>query len=338
MKDRVKNNDLEKRIFAASAENFNQLALELFQFQHRNNDMYRQYCDLLKIDARGVDALYKIPFLPISFFKTHTVKTTAFEPESIFESSGTTGLTRSKHHVKDGSLYRKSFTECFRKFYGAPESKCILALLPSYMEKKNSSLVMMADELIRICDHPLSGFYANDLGRLHRTILHNEILKLPTLLIGVTHALLDFAEQFPMQLRNTIIVETGGMKGRREELTRQQVHRQLQQQLGLSLVHSEYGMTELLSQAWSKGDGIFHCPPWMKILLREADDPLHLVEVKEEDQDPFSGAINVIDLANIYSCAFIATEDTGRLYSNGSFEVLGRLDNSDIRGCSLMTI
>ena len=338
LKEPVKNIDLEKRVFAASADNFNALALELFRYQYDQNTIYRQYCDALKTDARSIDTLHKIPFLPISFFKTHAVKTTEFEAESVFESSGTTQTGNSKHFVKDNSLYRKSFTSCFEKFYGPAANKCILGLLPSYLEREGSSLVMMADDLIKKTNNPLSGFYLYDHDKLHRTILHNELRKFPTLLIGVTYALLDFAQKYHLQLRHTIIMETGGMKGRKEEMTRQQVHHFLQQQLGVSLVHSEYGMTELLSQAYSKGDGIFHCPAWMKVLLRDEDDPLQIIIPRAENEKPLTGVMNIIDLANIYSCSFIATEDVGKLYQNGSFEVLGRLDSSDVRGCSLMLI
>jgi len=345
LKDPVKNIDLEKRIFAASADNFNSLAIDLFQYQHGNNTVYRQYCDSLNINAHTVDSLEKIPFLPISFFKTHQVATTGFEVEVIFESSGTTQTTQedgqvksSKHFIKDLTIYRRSFMACFEKFYGLPKYKCILGLLPSYLERQNSSLVMMTDELIKASANDLSGFYLYDHEKLHRTLIHNELLKLPTLLIGVTYALLDFAEKYPMQLRHTIVMETGGMKGRREEITRQQVHRQLQTQLGVGLVHSEYGMTELLSQAYSKGDGIFHCPGWMKALIRDEDDPLHISTAGNVTEKPITGVLNIIDLANIYSCGFIATDDIGRLHANENFEVLGRMDNSDTRGCSLMAL
>jgi phenylacetate-coenzyme A ligase PaaK-like adenylate-forming protein len=338
LKEPVKNIDLEKRIFAASPANFKVLAMELFQYQYQHNDIYRQFCNSLNTDPARVDDIRSIPYLPISLFKTHRVTTTSFAEEAIFESSGTTQQTSSKHFIKDLSLYRQSFENGFRKFYGEPFNKCIIGLLPSYLERQNSSLVFMVDALIRESAQPLSGFYLTDHEKLHRTLLHNEIRKQPTLLFGVTYALLDFAEQYPMQLRHTTVIETGGMKGRREELTRQEVHRRLQEQLGLSLVHSEYGMTELLSQAWSKGDGIFHCPPWMKVLVRDEDDPLHVQCGADVKDRPVSGVINCIDLANIYSCAFIATDDMGRLYANESFEVLGRVDNSDIRGCSLMTI
>ena len=330
--------EFEKRVFAASAENFNRLALELFNYQYQNNAIYRKYCDALKINTAEVDSIKKIPFLPISFFKTHKVTTTSFEPEMVFESTGTTQTTNSKHYVKDISIYKESFTNCYRKFYGLPQSKCVLGLLPSYLERKNSSLVLMTEELINASNNNLSGFYLYDYEKLHRTLLHNELLKIPTLLIGVTYALLDFAEKFPLTLRNTIVMETGGMKGRREEMTRQEVHTQLQNSFGLSLIHSEYGMTELLSQAYSKGDGIFHCPGWMKILLREEDDPFNLIANEDAKEKSLTGIINIIDLANIYSCCFIATDDIGRLHANSSFEVLGRMDNSDVRGCSLMVL
>ena len=330
--------EFQKRIFAASAGNFNELAVELFNYQYQNNTVYRQYCDALKTNIESVHSIKKIPFLPISFFKTHVIKTGEFETDTIFESSGTTQSIISKHFVKDIELYRESFTTCFKKFCGPPENKCILGLLPSYLERKNSSLVMMTEVLIRASDNPLSGFYLHDHEKLHRTLMHNELLKMPTLLIGVTYALLDYAEKYPMQLHNTIVMETGGMKGRREEMTRQEVHSRLQDQLGLSLVHSEYGMTELLSQAYSKGDGIFHCPGWMKVLLRDEDDPFHIMSGADAETRSQTGIINIIDLANIHSCCFIATDDIGRLHANESFEVLGRMDSSDVRGCSLMTL
>jgi phenylacetate-coenzyme A ligase PaaK-like adenylate-forming protein len=338
LKQPVKNIDLEKKIFAAPAGNFNELATELFHFQYQHNAVYHQYCNNLNITPADVKSLERIPFLPIQFFKSHPITTTLFEAEAIFESSGTTTSTNSKHFVKDITLYKKSFTAGFEKFYGKAKDKCILGLLPSYLERKNSSLVVMVAELIQQSCNSLSGFYLYDYNKLHSTILHNEILKQPTILIGVTYALLDFAQKYPMQLRNTIIIETGGMKGRREEMTRQQVHAELQKNLGISLVHSEYGMTELLSQAYSKGDGIFHCPAWMKVLIREEDDPFKIYSAAGVKQKPITGAINIIDLANIYSCSFIATDDIGRLNNNESFGVLGRMDNSDIRGCSLMVL
>ncbi len=338
LKNPVKNIDLQQRIFAAPPAEFDGMALELFRYQHEYNILYRQYCDTLRIDPLSIQRIEDIPFLPISFFKTHQVITYGFEPEAFFESSGTTQSVSSRHWVKDLSLYRESFTRAFQKFYGSAEGKCIIGLLPSYLERQHSSLVMMVDQLIKDSHHPLSGFYLYDHEMLHRTLLHNEILKKDTLLIGVTYALLDFAAAFPMQLRHTIVMETGGMKGRREEMTRQQVHAELRENLGLNLIHSEYGMTELLSQAYSKGDGIFHCPSWMKVLLRQEDDPFDVGRADQQNSKALSGVINVIDLANIYSCAFIATDDMGRLYGNGSFEVMGRMDNSDVRGCSLLTV
>ena len=330
--------ELEKRVFAASADNFNDLALELFHYQYQNNKVYRTYCEALKVNADSVNSIQKIPFLPISFFKTHVIKTTEFDTDTVFESSGTSQTVSSKHFVKTPAIYTESFSTCFEKFYGLPKNKCILGLLPSYLERKNSSLVIMTAELIKASNNDLSGFYLYDHEKLHSTIVHNEILKLPTLLIGVTYALLDFAEKYPMQLRHTIVMETGGMKGRREELTRQQVHALLQHQLGISLVHSEYGMTELLSQAYSKGDGLFHCPRWMKVFLRDEDDPFQIKTAAGATKKSLTGIINIIDLANIYSCSFIATDDIGRLHANESFEVLGRTDSSDMRGCSLMIL
>lgn len=337
MKETVKNTEFPKKVFAASEDNFFSLAMEAFGFHYENNGVYRQYCDMIHTGPGSVDRLEKIPFLPISFFKTHKVTATEFEPEMIFESSGTTGTVSSRHYVKELAVYKKSFTTCFERFYGSPAGKCIIGLLPSYLERQHSSLVMMVDELVKQSNHPHSGFYLYDLEKLHRTIMHNELLKIPTLLIGVTYALLDFAEKYPMHLRHTTVMETGGMKGRRKEMTRLQVHGILQKQFSLGLVHSEYGMTELLSQAYSKGDGIFHCPGWMKVLLRDEDDPFHVVGAAAAINHPVSGAINIIDLANIYSCPFIATDDIGRLHNNDSFEVMGRLDTSDTRGCSQLT-
>jgi phenylacetate-coenzyme A ligase PaaK-like adenylate-forming protein len=338
LKHPVKNIDLEQDIFAASPDNFLRLALSMFQYQYHNNIIYRHYCDALHVNPAMVTSLAAIPYLPIQFFKSHQVTATTFAPQVVFESSGTTGSNTSRHYVKDVVLYKKSFTTGFSKFYGTAADKCIIGLLPSYLERSNSSLVYMTDELIKKSTHALSGFYLYDYEKLHSTILHNEILKQPTIVIGVTYALLDFAEKYNMQLRHTTIMETGGMKGRREELTRSQVHAQLQQHLGVSLIHSEYGMTELLSQAYSKGDGIFHTVPWMQVLIREEDDPFAIYTTDAIQQKPLTGAINIIDLANLHSCSFIATEDVGRLYANGSFEVLGRMDNSDVRGCSLLSI
>ena len=311
------------------------MALELFQFQYRHNDIYREFVNSIHIDPQKVDSLLKIPFLPIRFFKTNAVTTTAFEPEIIFESSGTTQSGNSKHFVKNLELYKTCFTKNFELFYGPASEWCIIGLLPSYLERKNSSLITMTEELIKQSGHSLSGFYLSEHEKLYHTLLHNEILQQPTLLIGVTFALLDFAEQYSMRLSNTVIMETGGMKGRREEIIREEVHEKLRQKLGVRKVHSEYGMTEILTQAYSRGNGIFKCPPWMKILLRSEDDPLSIHNAPVTRQSE-TGIINIIDLANIYSCAFIATDDMGKLHHDCSFEVMGRCDNSDIRGCSLM--
>ena len=329
--------DWENKIFRASYYNFDRMALELFQFQYQHNDIYRQYADFVRVAPEKVDSIKKIPFLPIQFFKTNAVKTTEFEPQIIFESSGTTQFVNSKHYVKNLDLYKKNFTKCFELFYGPESEWCILALLPSYLERKNSSLITMMEELIKRSAHSLSGFYLHDHEKLYHTLLHNEILKQPTLLIGVTYALLDFTEKYTLHLSNTVIMETGGMKGRREEITREEVHETLQIKSGLRQIHSEYGMTEILSQAYSRGNGIFKCPPWMKVLLRSEDDPFS-IQTASLSTKTETGIINIIDLANIYSCAFIATEDMGKLHHNGCFEVLGRCDNTDIRGCSQLVI
>ncbi|MEP6677279.1 MAG: acyl transferase [Ferruginibacter sp.] len=338
MNSAVKNTGLENKIFNTAPQNFEATALELFRFQYEENIVYGDFCRSISVSPDTVKSIARIPFLPIQFFKTHRITSTLFTEETIFESSGTTGTVNSKHFVRDVALYRKSFLSAFRKFYGAAEQYCIIGLLPSYLERKNSSLVMMVDELIQQSRHPLSGFYLDEYEKIHKTLLHNEILKQPTLLLGVTYALLDFAEQYKLQLKYTTVMETGGMKGRRKEMTRREVHTDLEKRLGLSVVHSEYGMTELLSQAYSKGSGFFHCSPWMKILIREEDDPLLVHEADTAGEQIINGVINIIDLANIYSCAFIATDDAGRLYPDNSFEVQGRIDHSDIRGCSLLTI
>jgi hypothetical protein len=336
LKTAVKDTALEAKIFAACPENFTELALEVFHFQYRQNPLYHLYCNTLKIDIADINTINRIPFLPISFFKTHTVVSTSFTPAAIFESSGTTQTINSKHLVKELSIYEESFTRAFELFYGLAADYCIIALLPSYLERKNSSLVMMADKLIAKSGHPKSGFYLNEYEKLQAVLTGLEKQQQKTLLIGVTFALLDLAEKFPMPLPYTTIMETGGMKGRREEMTRVKVHEILCTAFDKKNIHSEYGMTELLSQGYSKGAGIFNTPPWMKILLREEDDPFAIY--KAGDKPVITGAINVIDLANIYSCSFIATEDAGKLYADGSFEVMGRLDNTDIRGCSLMSL
>ncbi|MBC8034529.1 MAG: acyl transferase [Chitinophagaceae bacterium] len=313
--------------------------LEVFRFQYENNFIYKAFTDSLGIVPEYVNASRDIPFLPVSFFKTHRVATTSFQEESVFESSGTTGSVNSRHFIRSLAVYKQSYTKCFRQFYGPPEEWCIIGLLPSYLERSNSSLVVMVNDWIAMSAHPESGFYLNEYAKLKETLELLEQSKQKTLLIGVSFALLDFAEKYPLALQSTIIMETGGMKGRRQEMIREELHAVLKEQLQVDAIHSEYGMTELLSQAYSRGSGLFFCPPWMKILLREEDDPLHITGAAEVTATrPASGLINVIDLANLYSCSFIATDDAGRLYDNGSFEVVGRRDNSDLRGCSLMVL
>lgn len=313
------------------------MALKIFLLQYNHNELYRKYIDALRVVPEKVTSIEKIPFLPISFFKTHAVQTTSFKPEIIFESSGTTGETTSKHSIKSLSLYKKSFLKTFQLFYGNPQDWCILGLLPGYLERENSSLVMMVNELIKRSYNSSSGFYLHDHRKLYKTLLHNEIKGTPTLLIGVTYALLDFVEKYSLKLEHTIVMETGGMKGKREEITREEVHIILMNKLGTDKIYSEYGMTELLSQAYSNGNGIFHSPPWMKVLTREYNDPFSIT-AKPAGQKPANGLINIIDLANLYSCCFIATDDVGKIYGNNTFEILGRRDSSDLRGCSLLTV
>lgn len=329
---------LQQSVLLCTKENFTEKALEVFHFQYENNKVYRAYCDILKTVPADVNTLEKIPFLPIQFFKNKQIKTTAFEPVIIFESSGTTGSINSKHFVKDLSVYEESFIKCFRNFYGNEKQICIIGLLPSYLERKGSSLVYMVNDLIKKSAHKASGFYLYDHEKLKDVLLQNEKDLQPTLLIGVTYALLDFAEQNKLRLNNTIIMETGGMKGRREEMNRKEVHEILKKNLGVTSIHSEYGMTELLSQAYSKGEGIFECPAWMRILIRKEDDPFDITTGENCKEMFCNGAVNIIDLANIYSCSFIATDDMGKLYRNNNFEITGRLENSDMRGCGLMIL
>jgi hypothetical protein len=333
----VKNTDPGDKIFAAATTHFTELSLDVFQFQYNCNPVYQQYCTLMGVRPETVQHLGRIPFLPVSFFKTHTVKTTTFEPEAIFESSGTSQTINSRHHIRSLDVYRESILRGFKKQYGNPEDWCILALLPSYLERNNASLVWMANTLIETSGHPHGGFYLNDFAKLHSRLLHNELVRQPTLLLGVSFALLDFAAAYRMDLNYTTVMETGGMKGRREELTRDTLHRQLNARLGENPIHAEYGMTELLSQAYSKGYGRFSCPPWMRVIVRDDDDPFVLHIPDAFSTVPATGLINIIDLANVYSCSFIATDDIGKVYPDGSFEVLGRADHSDLRGCSLLT-
>ncbi|HKC35432.1 MAG TPA: hypothetical protein VKB95_05190 [Chitinophagaceae bacterium] len=334
------------KIFSVTEKDFRQLALEIFHFQYQSNRVYQSYVNALGITPTTIDEIEKIPFLPINFFKTDEIKTGKFNAGIIFESSGTTQTINSRHHVKDVSLYIQSFTTAFENMYSHLNEWCILGLLPSYLEKGNSSLVYMVDHFIKQSQHSESGFHLYDLEKLKDILLSLEKSKQKTLLIGVTYALLDFAEKFPPgsyreTLKNTIIIETGGMKGRREELTRMEVHERLQKAFGKTEIQSEYGMTELLSQAYAKKEGRFQCPPWMRVLIRDDEDPLSVHSPQstvDSKNETLAGAINIIDLANIYSCSFIATDDVGKLYPDNSFEVLGRMDGSDLRGCSLLTV
>ena len=322
-----------QQIFSISGQaDFKELALKVFAFQFQNNPTYRAYCTHLQKSPSNVLQISDIPFLPIEFFKTYKVISSTKTPEVIFESSGTTSGNTSKHHVVDLSLYEKSFVQGFNTFYGPVKDYCILALLPSYLERGGSSLIYMVNDLIRQSKHPSSGFYLNNLSELSQKLDELQDQGTKTLLIGVSFALLDLAEEFPMLLDNVIIMETGGMKGRRKELIRQELHGILKKAFQVSEIHSEYGMTELLSQAYSKGDGLFECPPWMQIITRDTEDPLGIQSHGK------TGGINVIDLANVYSCSFIATQDLGKTYANGTFEVLGRFDHSDVRGCNLMAL
>lgn len=316
----------------SSQKQFEKLALKVFRFQYENNQVYREFCDLLKIDKQTIKSIQQIPFLPIQFFKTHQVVSSTSLIQQIFTSSGTTGMITSKHLVTDLSVYKQSYRNAFSAFYGNPEDYVILALLPSYLERDGSSLIYMVQDLIALSNNPESGFYLNDYEALISKLLALESAGKNVILIGVTYALLDLLEQQTFQLKNTIIMETGGMKGKRKEIIREELHEILCSGFGVSTIHSEYGMTELLSQAYSLGNGVFECPNWMMILIRDTEDALSYVATGK------TGGINVIDLANINSCSFIATQDLGKKQSTNSFEVLGRFDNSDIRGCNLMVL
>lgn len=321
----------ENWLSGINEQNFEQYALSLFQYQYSGNEVYRSFASAIGKTPGTVTRITEIPFLPISLFKTHQVVTGKFDAQLVFESSGTTGMQNSKHLVKDPDLYKASFLQTFRQFYGAPEDYVFLCLLPSYLERNNSSLVYMAAELIRQSNQAESGFYLNEWEQLALTLKELAGSGRKVMLLGVTFALLDFAEQYPMDLSSITVMETGGMKGRREEWTRDQVHDFLKEQWQLPAVHSEYGMTELLSQAYSKGNGLFACPSVMNVMVRDENDPF---DIKPEG----NGCINVIDLANVHSCAFIATDDIARIRPDKNFEITGRLDHSALRGCSLMVV
>ena len=316
----------------SSQKQFEKIALKVFRFQHENNLVYRDFCNHLKVDKQSVKTLEHIPFLPIQFFKSHNVISSTDAIQQTFSSSGTTGMTTSKHYVTDITLYEESYRKVFTDFYGNIEDYVILALLPSYLERDGSSLIYMVDDLIKLSNNPESGFYLNQYEALSKKLIDLDNAGQNVILIGVTYALLDLVEQKKFSLKNTIIMETGGMKGKRKEMIREELHDKLCEGFGVAQIHSEYGMTELLSQAYSLGNGVFECPLWMQILVRDTEDALTYIN------DRKTGGINVIDLANLNSCSFIATQDLGKKNPNNSFEVLGRFDNSDIRGCNLMVL
>jgi phenylacetate-coenzyme A ligase PaaK-like adenylate-forming protein len=320
------------RIFNINSESeFTELALEIFRFQYLNNAVYHEWTNLLKVNVNDVKLLSQIPFLPIEFFKKNKIVSIPDnESTIIFTSSSTTSQIPSQHYVTDISVYEKSFTKAFELFYGQPGELCILALLPNYLQRGGSSLVYMCDKLIKNSRHPLGGFFLDNLNELISVIEKLKKERQKTLLIGVSYALLDLADTHIKLSDSFIVMETGGMKGTRKELLKQELHLQLCKGFGIDKIHSEYGMTELLSQAYSMGDGKFSSPPWMKFLIREVTDPLNI------RSDRKTGGINVIDLANLNSCSFIATSDLGKLDAENRLELMGRYDNSDVRGCNLM--
>lgn len=311
-------------------EQFNSIAPLVFQYQAKNCKVYADFIAGLNIDPASVTTIQQIPFLPIEFFKSRLIVSSTDEVQVTFTSSGTTGITTSIHAVTDISWYEDSFRNTFKLFYGDIESYTVLALLPSYLERQGSSLIYMAEDLVKRSNNPDSGFYLYNYDELDTQLKKQQKAKKQTLLIGVTFALLDFVEQYTINFPELIVMETGGMKGRRKEMIREELHDTLCKGFGVNAIHSEYGMTELLSQAYSKGSGIFNCPPWMRIITRDTNDPMSIVTNGK------AGGINVIDLANINSCSFIAIQDLGKVYDNGMFEVLGRFDNADIRGCNLL--
>ncbi len=322
-----------KEIFSIqSNSDFEDLAFQIFKFQFEKNSVYRSFCDLLYKNPSDVTSIGDIPFLPIQFFKSHKVLSSDKEIEKVFTSSGTTGIKTSSHYVTDLSIYESSFNHGFKQFYGDFSDYTILALLPSYLEREGSSLIYMVDHWISDSKKSKSGFYLNNLSELKEALIELDAKGEKVLLVGVSFALLDMVESHKFNLKNTIIMETGGMKGRRKELIRDELHGLLKKGFGVKKIHSEYGMTELLSQAYSKGDGLFECPKWMRILTRETEDNLTIQKQGK------TGGINIIDLANINSCSFIATQDLGKLNPKNTFEIIGRFDNSDIRGCNLMLV
>jgi phenylacetate-coenzyme A ligase PaaK-like adenylate-forming protein len=324
---------MHNRIFNIQNENeFTEVALIVFKHQFKNNKVYRSFCDLLYIHPSNITTIEEIPFLPVQFFKSREVISSLDEVQEIFTSSGTTGSVTSKHLVTDINFYKESYLKGFAHFYGNIEEYTVLALLPNYLEREGSSLVFMVDDLIRKSKNLESGFYLDNIQELAKKLIELDKNGQKILLIGVSFALLDLIEMQQFSLKNTIIMETGGMKGRRKELVREELHVTLQNGFGVSKIHSEYGMTELLSQGYSKGNGVFASPPWMKILTRDTEDALTINALGK------NGGINVIDLANYNSCSFIATQDLGKVHENETFEIIGRFDNSDIRGCNLLVL
>lgn len=323
----------EDIISIQTRKEFHKIAMKVYRYQYEHNPVYREFCDLVRKTPTEVRSLDQVPYLPIEFFKSKDVLSSTAPIQTTFTSSGTTGTITSKHHVTDLNYYEESFRKGFSYFYGPIEDYVVLALLPSYLEREGSSLIYMADDFIKQSNHPESGFYLHNYEEL---IANLELLDREgknVLLLGVTYALLDIIEQHQFELNNTIIMETGGMKGKRKEMIREELHAILCKGFGVNKIHSEYGMTELLSQGYSLGDGIFQCPPWMDIVIRDPEDPFTLVGTHGK-----TGGVNVIDLANINSCSFIATQDLGKKYEDSSFEILGRFDHSDIRGCNLMVL
>ena len=324
---------MENRIFnIQNKQEFKALSLAVFKHQFKNNKVYRSFCDLLFVHPSSISTIEEIPFLPIQFFKSRKVLSSLDEIQETFTSSGTTGSSTSKHLVTDINLYKESYLKGFAHFYGNIEEYTVLALLPNYLERQGSSLVFMVADLIEKSKKVESGFYLDNIQELANKLLELNRNGQKILLIGVSFALLDLIEMQQFNLKNTIIMETGGMKGRRKELVREELHTILQNGFGVTEIHSEYGMTELLSQGYSKGNGVFETPPWMKILTRDTEDALSI------NASGKNGGINVIDLANYNSCSFIATQDLGKVYENETFEIIGRFDNSDIRGCNLMVL
>jgi len=324
-------NSLKKNLFSIDRQNFNSAALELFRFQARNNPVYREYLKLRNIDPQKVETVENIPFLPIEFFKTHDIKTLEWPVRQVFLSSGTTGQIPSRHLIEDPEFYLQVAENIFARYFGPLTGYHIFGLLPSYLERENSSLVYMVRHFIHKSRSPLSGFYLYDYDALAERL--KKVTDRKILLFGVTFALLDFAESLSSPPPNLIVMDTGGMKGRKREMVREEVHEILKKGLGCPRICSEYGMTELLSQAYSLGEGRYRMPPWMRVFIREINDPFHI------DNRLRHGGVNIIDLANIHSCAFIETRDLGRVNEEeGFFEPLGRFDNSDIRGCNLMVV